>query len=120
MYHFSAQLGEFAADVTSSIPIKNIAINPQSLFDKGMDAIKSLKDPQSAGDEDSQSGDSVANGDPNNLQSRDFVANGLPNNLQSHDSVANGGPDSSKNSTAFGDSKNSTDKIIAGAENLKK
>jgi type IV secretion system protein VirB6 len=42
MYYFSAQLSEFAADVSSSIPLKDMGIKPQTLFNKGMEAIAEL------------------------------------------------------------------------------
>ncbi len=56
MYHFSNQLGEFAADVSSSIPIGKMSINPQDVFKKGMEAIQAM------GGVDPQSADSFASG----------------------------------------------------------
>ncbi len=38
MYHFSAQLAEFAADMTEGVALNNVAINPQLIFKAGMAA----------------------------------------------------------------------------------
>ena len=39
LYHFSAQLAEFAADMTEGVALSNVAINPQLIFKAGMAAI---------------------------------------------------------------------------------
>jgi len=42
MYNFSAQLSEFAADVTGGISVAKMGIGAQTLFQKGMNGIKAI------------------------------------------------------------------------------
>jgi type IV secretion system protein VirB6 len=39
MYHFSAQLSQFAADMTEGVDLSNVTINPQSVYKAGMAAV---------------------------------------------------------------------------------
>lgn len=39
LYNFSAQLAEFAADMTEGVALTNVAINPQAIFKAGMAAL---------------------------------------------------------------------------------
>lgn len=39
LYNFSAQLAEFAADMTEGVALSNVAINPQAIFKAGMAAL---------------------------------------------------------------------------------
>ena len=39
MYHFSAQLSEFAADMTEGVSLSAVAIKPQAIFKAGMKAL---------------------------------------------------------------------------------
>jgi type IV secretion system protein VirB6 len=39
MYHFSAQLSQFAADMTEGVDLSNVTINPQSVYKAGMAAL---------------------------------------------------------------------------------
>ncbi|RYE05936.1 MAG: hypothetical protein EOP33_01610 [Rickettsiaceae bacterium] len=69
MYHFSAQLSEFAADMTEGISLSGAVIKPQALFKAGMKAskaiggaVKGLKDKGKGGGGDK---DKSARGTPN-------------------------------------------------------
>ncbi len=39
MYYFSAQLSEFAADMTEGVALNNVTINPQTIYKAGMQAL---------------------------------------------------------------------------------
>ncbi|WP_375327078.1 type IV secretion system protein [Candidatus Tisiphia endosymbiont of Nemotelus uliginosus] len=43
MYHFSAQLANFAADMTEGVALNNVTINPQAIFKAGMAAAAAAK-----------------------------------------------------------------------------
>lgn len=43
MYHFSAQLASFAADMTEGVALHNVTINPQAIFKAGMAAAAAAK-----------------------------------------------------------------------------
>lgn len=66
MYHFSANLAEFTADMTEGVVIGNMAIKPQALFNDGMAATKAAmgaaNDKQSTGSGESSDKQSTAGG----------------------------------------------------------
>ncbi len=42
MYNFSAQLSEFAADMTEGVSLKSVTINPQTIYETGMKALGAM------------------------------------------------------------------------------
>ncbi|MCC8417477.1 MAG: type IV secretion system protein [Rickettsia endosymbiont of Bryobia graminum] len=50
IYHFSAQLAEFAADMTEGVALNNVTIKPQAIFKAGMAAISAAGGAMKGGD----------------------------------------------------------------------
>ena len=56
MYHFSAQLSEFAADMTQGVSLSSVTINPQTLYKTGMKVLSAAQQMKGAGDKLSAGG----------------------------------------------------------------
>lgn len=88
MYHFSAQLAEFAADMTEGVALSNVTIKPQAIFKAGMAAIGAAGGSMKAGDLQAggggNAGDSFATGEGG--EAEDSMSGGL----ESSDVVSTG------------------------------
>lgn len=125
MYHFSAGLAEFAADMTEGVALTNIAINPQAIFKAGMAAIptraKGAVDKMAGGA--TRAGDLVAGGEAKatdsasggrNLEAEDIVSSGtakgsLASDIVSSESKSSANEIQSQNDIS--DSKSSLDEL---------
>ncbi|MGI4775868.1 MAG: type IV secretion system protein [Janthinobacterium lividum] len=101
MYHFSAQLSEFAADMTEGVSLSGSTIGPQTLFKAGMKALGGFK---GAGKVMSALG-----------KGRPDIAGGGAKGKDSNDEAAIGSRESGDKTTSEG--RGNSDKISSNAGN---